>query len=227
MSFSVVDYQNSVAYYEATWKVMDDALYRLCRENPDHARRSSVCAKLWIIGRTYATGIERKIATTGSQGSSMSQVTEHFLSHASEIDTQFDELRTLIEPLNPEKLKSIVAIHGRLVTLLCPITRKNQSTRSFVSKYLHFHNPAVPIYDSVATGALRGLLRWHNSLAVFDMPPDADEEYGWYVMRFYGLYKQVQATGIRPTVRHVDHFLLSLAESSYTGTTEPMGTEAL
>jgi hypothetical protein len=84
----------------------------------------------------------------------------------------------------------------------------------------------VPIYDSVATAALRGLLRWHNDLAVFDMPPDADEEYGWYVMRFYGLYKQVQAAGIRPTVRHVDHFLLSLAESSYTGTVEPMGTEA-
>lgn len=219
-SFRLDDYRSSIAYYEETWKVMDNALYRLCRENPDHARRSSVCAKLWIVGRTYATGIERKVATTGSQGSSMSQVTEHFLAHAPEIDKEFGQLRTITEPLDPKKLKLIVAIHGRLVTFLCPITRKNQSTRSFVSKYMHFHNSAVPIYDSVATSALTGLLRWHDNLAVFEMPPEADQTYGWYVMRFYGLYQQVAAAGIKPTSRHVDHFLLSLAESSYTGTVE-------
>src|SRR4051812_35154771 len=141
---------------------MEKTLSRLGRENPDHARRSSVCAKLWIIGRTYATGIERKVATTGSQGSSMSQVTDLFLSHAPEIDGLFDELREITEPLDLVRLKAIVSIHGRLVSLLCPITRKNQSTRSFVSKYMHFHNPAVPIYDSVATAALRGLIRWHD-----------------------------------------------------------------
>lgn len=226
MSFSAADYQNSVAYYEATWRVMDDTLYRLCRENPDHSRRSSVCAKLWVIGRTYATGIERKVATTGSQGSSMSQVTQHFLSHSAEIDGLFDELRDVTEPLDPEKLKAIVSIHGRLVSLLCPITRKNQSTRSFVAKYMHFHNSAVPIYDSVAVAALRGLLRWNDALAVFEMPTDADKEYGWYAMRFFGLYEQVRTVGLGPTVRHVDHYLLSLAESSYTNSEAAMATEA-
>ena len=30
--------------------------------------------------------------------------------------------------------------------------------RSFVSKYLHFHRPAIPIYDSVASKALSGLM---------------------------------------------------------------------
>ena len=107
----------------------------------------------------------------------------------------------------------------------CPITRKNQSTRSFVSKYMHFHNPAVPIYDSVATAALRRVVRWHDGLAVFDLPPDADEEFGWYVMRFFGLYEQVRSAGLRPRVRHVDHYLLSMADSSYTGTPEPAGTD--
>jgi hypothetical protein len=226
MTFTPVNYRQSIAYYEETWKVMDNALYRLCRENPNHARRSSVCAKLWIIGRTYATGIERKVATAGTQGSSMSQVTEHFLVHADEIDDLFSELRPIIEPLDPSKLKTIVHLHGRLVKLLCPITRKAQSTRSFVSKYMHFHNPAAPIYDSVATAALRSLLRWHKGLAVFQMPSDADEAFGRYVMRFYGLYEQLRCAGLRPTVHHVDHYLLSLAESSYTGTVEPVGTEA-
>ena len=213
---SVLEYKSSVAYYDETWKVMDDVLYRLCRDNPDHARRSSVCAKLWIIGRTYATGIERKVATSGTQGSSMSQVTEHFLAHANEIDSWFRELRNTDEPLNAEKLSLIVTIHGRMVRLLCPITHRYQSTRSFVSKYMHFHNPAVPIYDSVAVTALTGLLRWNKTLSVFEMPTDADQEYGWYTMRFFGLYQKARAIGLIPTVRHLDHYLLSLADSSYT-----------
>src|SRR5581483_579080 len=108
MGLLVDQYRKSVAYYEKTWKVIDGALYRLCRENPDHARRSSVCAKLWIIGRTYATGLERKVATTGTQGSSMSQVTEYFLNHSAEIDKLFEQLRHLPEPLDPQRLSSSV-----------------------------------------------------------------------------------------------------------------------
>src|SRR5688500_19734877 len=99
VTFAITAYKDACTYYDNTWKVMDEALYRLCRENPDHARRSSVCAKLWIIGRTYATGIERKVATTGSQGSSMWQVAKHFLSHAEKIDGLFAELRGVAEQL--------------------------------------------------------------------------------------------------------------------------------
>jgi hypothetical protein len=82
MTINAAAYRRHVAYSEKTWNVTDQTLYRLCRENPDHNRRSSVCAKLWIIGRTFVTGIERKVATKRTQGSSMSQVADLFVRRA-------------------------------------------------------------------------------------------------------------------------------------------------
>jgi hypothetical protein len=219
--FSAEKYHQSVTYYSETWQVMDNSLYRLCRDNPGHSSMSAACAKLWIIGRTYATGIERAIATTGKQGSSMTQVAEFFLKHSGSIESWFEELRPLVEPLDSEKLCKIVSIHGRLVHLLRPITRRNQSTRSFVSKYMHFHNPTVPIYDSVASAALRRLMRWNNSFSVFSVSPDADDEFAYYLMRFFALYEKIRTTRLPVSVRYVDHYLLSLAESSYTATRKP------
>jgi hypothetical protein len=79
---------------------------------------------------------------------------------------------------------------------------------------MHFHNPAVPIFDSLASGALCSLVRWSNDMAVFGMPRSADEWYGWYVMRFLSLYEKLTAAGLKPTVRRIDYYLLSLAGSS-------------
>lgn len=227
MHFFAEDYKESVAYYEKSWRVMDETLLRLCREHPDHTSAASVFAKLWIIGRSYATGIERKIATDGTQGSSMSQLATHFLGSGKELDRLFDELRTVAEPLAPAKLRTIVSVHGRLVALLRPITRRGQSPRSFVSKYIHFHNPAVPIYDSVAVAALSGVVRWNNELMVFDMPGDADEAYGWYVMRFFQLYKKIESEHLPLTVKYLDNYLLGLGGSSEQGIQEPTGRDDL
>lgn len=204
-------YRELVADSESIWKITDQNLYALCRKYPRHNDPSAVCAKLWIIGRTFATGIERKIATKHTQGSSMSQVADHFTKHGARIDSWFDELRVVSAPLDDEKCGLIVSIHGRMVRLLRPITRKKQSTPSFVSKYMHFHNSVVPIYDGLALASLRGLMRWSDSMAVFKMPSDADKEYGWYVMRFLALHRQLAESGLRPTTRNVDYYLLSLA----------------
>ncbi|MEW5826372.1 MAG: hypothetical protein AB1778_06020, partial [Candidatus Bipolaricaulota bacterium] len=68
MILSVDDYRRAVADYEHSWRATDEALYDLCRRHPDHADQAGVNAKLWIIGRTYATGIERKIPANGKQG---------------------------------------------------------------------------------------------------------------------------------------------------------------
>src|SRR6516225_8308780 len=70
MMFSASEYRKSLADYRAKWCAIDETLYDLCRRYPDHSDLRGINAKLWIIGRTYATGIERKIFTQGSQGSS-------------------------------------------------------------------------------------------------------------------------------------------------------------
>jgi hypothetical protein len=57
------------------------------------------------------------------------------------------------EPLTPPVLTQIISIHVGLLATVQSALRKGQTPRSFVSKYLHFHNPVVPIFDSVAASA--------------------------------------------------------------------------
>jgi hypothetical protein len=118
-----------------------------------------VRAKLAVIGRSYSTGIERKVRSDGTQGSAISQLAEYVDRNHRAVDEVIDVLRGHEEPLTTELLKAIVDGHGKLLRLIEGVTRTGQTPRSFVSKYLHFHAPVVPIYDSVASGALRALVR--------------------------------------------------------------------
>lgn len=49
-----------MAHFQANWGLIDDVLYRLCRGFPDHEGvRATVSAKVVMIGRVYAAGLER------------------------------------------------------------------------------------------------------------------------------------------------------------------------
>jgi hypothetical protein len=209
VSFPLRRFRAAVAEYEANWRATDDALYDLCRRYPSHKRPAHINAKLWIIGRTYATGIERKIPTKWTQGSSMSQLADFFYTRGKEIDEVIGNLKNITEPLAAPALKAILSIHGRLTLLVQQVTRPGQTPRSFVSKYLHFHNPAVPIIDGFAQRRLTQLVRWHAALWLFDLPPDADPRYSDYVFRFWNLYEAASRAGAKVTVKHLDYFLLN------------------
>jgi len=194
------------------WHILDGTLYGLCRQNREHRTWDSVAAKVWIIGRTYATGIERKIPTRNTQGSSLSQLVEHILQNRRVVDSIFGELAEVFEPLTPKKLKTIVDAHGRFVKVLQPILRRRQSPRSFASKYMHFHCSAVPLYDTYAVTALRHLYRWEDCFEVFALPASTDQEYAWHVMRFWQLYHAAKTARERVTVKLLDLYLLCVAE---------------
>lgn len=198
--------------YAKKWQALDQALYRLCQKHPDHSTWAPVAAKVWIIGRTYATGIERKIRSKRTQGSSLTQLTEHILANRGRVKSIFSRLEDISGPLTLEKLKQIVIQHGKFMRLLQPKLHRKQSPRSFASKYMHFHCSLVPLYDTLAVKALQHLYRWQDSFEVFDMPPEADEEYGWHVMRFWQLYQDAQQNGRRLTVKLLDYYLLCVAE---------------
>jgi len=66
-------------------------------------------------------------------------------------------------------------VHGRLTEPLTGVTTDGKTPRSFVSKYLHFHNPVVPIYDSCALAGSVRLVRWDVSDLPFDCPPCGDD----------------------------------------------------
>lgn len=206
--FSMKDYRDSEKDYADTWQLVDEILYCLCRQHPRHNSRRSVYAKVAAIGRTYSTGIERKVPTRGTPGSSLAQVVDFFLAHDAEIDQWIVHLKKISEPLTTLGIRKILLIHGLLVNLLLSLTRDKQSVRSFVCKYLHFHNSAVPIYDNIAAGRLRGLvlLRPIKGFQVRRVR-HADPEYADYVRRFTHLYRFATSQGLQVTVRSLDWYL--------------------
>ena len=208
MSDPLEAYDAACADYAANWRALDEDLYGLCRRLPGHADPAHVNAKLWIIGRTFATGIERRVPSDGKQGGSLHTVASLLRENHEDVDGIFDRVRAIAEPLTPEKLKIVLAEHGRFNSLLRGVTHKHQSARSFASKYMHFHCPAVPIYDSLAAARLRKLLHWHGSLNVIGPVEKADDWYRWHCLRFWRLYQDLRQAGKDVTVRLVDVFLL-------------------
>ncbi len=203
------EYDKAIEEYEKEWSTLDVALYRLCTEHPGHASSAEVFAKIFIIGRTYQTGIERQVKSKGGQGSSISQVAEKLIDNSETVDRLFEALSCVSEPIDAGKLRSIAEVHGEIIQLLRPITRKGRVPRAFVSKYLHFHFPAVPIYDSYADSSLRSLVRWEAALEVFEKPTHADQEYVWYAMRFLKLYEEAAASRkLCLKVKYLDHYLV-------------------
>jgi hypothetical protein len=102
--------------------------------------------------------------------------------------------------------------HGKFVRLLAEILRDNQSARSFASKYMHFHCPAVPIYDRYANGELRRICPREDSYEVFEIPEGADEEYYYFILRFWQLYEKFKESFGRTNVRFIDCYLLWMGE---------------
>ena len=211
MTISLDEYNRALHDYNLEWRQTDDVLYALCRKYPRHTDRGGVAAKCWIIGRTYATGIERQITSDGQQGDSMSKLVSSLVAHASQVDVLVDRLRPLREPLTSDALATIIDVHGQFVHLLREIVRSDETPRSFAAKYLHFHCPLVPIYDSVVAGIIPRLVRWRDSLMVFPKPDNADEEYASFCYRFWNLYEQARRDlGDRVCVRLLDYHMLVL-----------------
>jgi hypothetical protein len=206
------EYKKASADYKDNWALQNKILYKLCRDHYLHKDISTINAKVWIIGRTYGTGIERMIYSSGGQGDSLGKLAKHMDKNRTILDSIFNRLLSVREPLTTTKLKVIVMEHGKFVRLLAKILRDNQSARSFASKYMHFHCPVVPIYDRYANGELRRICRWEDSYEVFELPKGADEEYYYFAMRFWQLYKRLKESVGRTNARLIDCYLLWMAE---------------
>jgi hypothetical protein len=212
MKIYLNEYKKASADYKDNWALVNQVLYKMCKNYHFHKDLSTINAKVWIIGRTLATGIERMISSSGAQGDSLGKLTKHMYKNRTILDSIFNRLLAITEPLTIAKLEVIVMEHGKFVRLLAKILRKNQSARSFASKYMHFHCPVVPIYDRYASGELRRICRWEDSYEVFELPRGADEEYYYFALRFWQLYKKFKEAVGYTNARLIDCYLLWMAE---------------
>jgi len=209
--FDLTTFRKAVKRGSRNWATTDAILYRLCREMPKHSDPGKTRAKLLIIGRSYATGIERAIPSDGKQGSAIEQLADHLCRNAKRIDEQLGRLRRL-DGSRVEHFRRAVDVHGKIVRILGKICVR--SPRSFVSKYLHFHFPIVPIYDRYARRAITSAVPWTEEVnAVFVPPRTADAEYCRFSKRFWVLYQEAQRVKGHIRVKELDRYLCYLVDS--------------
>lgn len=201
-------FREVIKLYERDSSLTYETLQSLCEAHPSHEAMREVKAKILIIGRTFAAQIERKVASDKSQGSSAGTVASHFVKHGKKIDKWITEIPTG-DRLSEEGLSVVLRNHARLVKLLSNITIKKQDVPSFASKYLHFHRPIVPIYDSEARRALRRLVPLKRDRA----RPKLDKDpYRIFVMRLRELNRQAIEDHEQPTIRELDQYLMAEAK---------------
>src|SRR5260370_32405972 len=77
LALDVKHFRSAVESHAQDWGVTDRALYNLCCDQPGHRSLSAVNAKALLIGRGFATGIERHIKSSGGQGNSIRPLAAH------------------------------------------------------------------------------------------------------------------------------------------------------
>src|SRR5262249_39033361 len=82
---------------------------------------------------------------------------------------------------------------------------------SFVSKYLHFHCPTVPIFDSNAQTAIGKVVDWELVNPIREPMgelPEWARAYRNFVAAFVVLYERAYVeTTLKPTVKELDNLL--------------------
>lgn len=201
------------------WDIGNNVFYDLCRKYPNHTSVDKIIAKIWLIGRTYAVAIERrknKNKDNNKQESSDGfyvEVAEKMIS--SRIDEQMAKLPNT-KQLNEGNIKIISNVHAFLTKIFYELTR--QYKVSLASKYLHFHYPIVPIYDSRANKCIRAIFekdenyknmaKWIFSKATnrFEI---VEKDYLSFVIKIYCLQHLIfEKTGRCYSPRDIDKYLL-------------------
>ena len=212
MTFSVSAYNKARLDYKANWKARMTRFALSTRNSLTTSEVWNQCQTLdhRPLLRDWRRTKNRK---RRYQGSAMEKLCAHFWRNRLSVDKIIASLRPVKEPLTPAKLGQIADAHGKLLRIVQRrLKKKKQKPRSFLSKYLHFHNPAVPIFDSVVVKGMRKLYAHRRNDGSVSASRIRDDDYRSFLMRFWFLYEDVRRSGATPTVRFLDYYLLCLEE---------------
>lgn len=195
----------AIKCYKASWKPVDSELYDLCARRPGHQDLADAYTKVAIIGRVYAAGLARSWHGAGNPEAEVARV----------LTEQADLIRTGLQQLEGRRLDrqaaaEIFELHGHIARAISHRSG-NAFLASFVSKYLHFHCPIVPIYDSNAQAAIG---QYVNQAAVAPIRkamiqlPERARAYRSFTAAFVVLHERAYAeTPLKPSVKELDHLL--------------------
>lgn len=195
----------AIASYAASWAPVDEELYGLCRRRGRHDNFTDVYTKVAMIGRVYEAGVARAWRGEGDPESVISEV---LLENADLIKHSLDRL--VGRPFDRQTAAQIVELHGHIARAISHRT-KGVFLASFVSKYLHFHCPIIPIYDSNAQAAIGRFVDRDLVNPIRDAMAELPEwalVYRNFVAAFVVLHQRAhEETDRKPTVKELDYLL--------------------
>jgi hypothetical protein len=192
----------AIKSYEGRWKPVDSELYGLCRRRPGHNDFADVYTKVTIVGRVYEAGVAR--AWRG-EGDPETEITRVLIERADLIQSGLQRLEG--HQFDRQAAREIVKLHG-VVTRAISHRSGNVVLASFVSKYLHFHSPVVPIFDSNVQAAVVNLVDRKLADAIREALPEGARAYRNFVAAFVVLHERAYAeTTLKPTVKQLDDLL--------------------
>ena len=183
--------------YHGAFRAVDEILVDAFRKPS-----STTLTKVILLERVYSAGIQRK------------KLTEQVVAKALDsLEANIHEMVAYgrIHGLNRTSLPTLVSNHADLTRDLFRATGTSY-LYSFVSKYLHFHSEAYPIFDSrVEARALRMVNTGAMTRAKSSMvrPSSPLKNYYRYAVRFLLVYEDAQSLVPGTTVKEVDHLLWS------------------
>jgi hypothetical protein len=186
------------------WKLGNNILYKMCSDYPKHTNPEEIRAKIWLIGRSYAAAIERRTKKEHINDDFYDYVVEEFVKFNKE--NKFDEKLSKLKNVefNEDSIKDIIKIHKELTDFFEKLTGKEK--RSLASKYLHFHCPVFPIFDSRANNSIRKIVK--GKIKKFE----GDEQYSKFCDKMLELCNLIKKeSGKTPTSREVDTYLVRVA----------------
>jgi hypothetical protein len=188
---------------------MNEILYRMCSEQPDHAEPEVVASKIQLIGRSYAATLERG----AGDGFSYDEFGREFVSrYGEELDSYLMDLRKTGRIEQSENQEKLLCTHQFLMNALGCLTRHDRrlegaTKRSLASKYLHFHSPLnVFIYDSVVVAQLAKEVRGASLPLADSSRHTVDSDYAKFVNQilYYRGIEEGRTSGIRLSPRRLD-----------------------
>ena len=181
-------------------------LYKMCSDYPKHINLDEIRAKIWLIGRSYAAAIERRTKKKHINDDFYDYVVKEFIKFnlTNKFDFKLNQLKN--KNFNEETLNELINIHYELTKFFHRLTGKEK--RSLASKYLHFHVPIFPIYDSRANNSINIIVKGRTPNI------KGDKQYSKFCNKILFLYNFIKKqTGKIPTLREIDTFLIKNANN--------------
>lgn len=203
---------DAVKDYENSWKPVDDDPYKLCQvRRPRHDDQEDVLTKVAIVGRVYSAGVARSWPVPDSEN----RTAQVLVDQAARIQEGLHGINGRLFG-DPGTAGEIVKLHRDVIDAIYDGCKKYLT--SFVSKYLHFHCPIVPIFDSEADAAISKLIDRSGKQvreARTALPdaggPDDARVYRSYVGAFTVVYERAYTDKeLEPSVasvKELDHML--------------------